>query len=310
MVVYEIRAPEWPEKSALIRDNGKNKPCRFCQLAETPLVETNLWKIIEAKYPYSPEHCMLIPKEHHPALHKMDRYEFNSILDAIDILSSKHKELTAICNFGVTAGQTIKHFHIHLINSNIAALPFTKLKYVNLDIADPLSYPILIESGYLKLQNTDEYITHLSKKSDVYDWMCATFTTAFEGFFNLIQKRQHRYVNEYGYPYEKLEKIAWLYKATAEDLNNIMFLFENKIVKGFGINWSISKEDEHFSIKIMPRACITPNTIPQIRLAALEVFHKTLLYRNGLSEEELKEWKDRQNEFNSKIKEALNSREF
>lgn len=103
-----------------IRESG----CLFCTATEDrPLVhEAELAYVIRDKFPVTPGHLLIIPKRHEPSWFELTQGELAQCNLLIKQMKEKLVEeeegilgFNLGVNFGVTAGQTIPHSHIHLI---------------------------------------------------------------------------------------------------------------------------------------------------------------------------------------------------
>jgi diadenosine tetraphosphate (Ap4A) HIT family hydrolase len=100
-----------------------NKPCLFCNIEESGLVDENqLAYVSYDSYPVTEKHCLIIPKRHVIDYFNLIEEE----IVACDQLIKKIKEEIVIkdplvkgfnigTNSGKVAGQSIMHCHIHLI---------------------------------------------------------------------------------------------------------------------------------------------------------------------------------------------------
>lgn len=104
----------------------KDENCIFCKLAngEIPtatLYEDEDFRVILDASPASKGHALIIPKEHYANLYELD----DKLASKVLVLAKKMiAKLTGILgcdgynivqNNGEAAGQTVFHFHIHLI---------------------------------------------------------------------------------------------------------------------------------------------------------------------------------------------------
>lgn len=104
----------------------KDENCIFCKLAngEIPtatLYEDEDFRVILDANPASKGHALIIPKEHYANLYELD----DELAGKVMILAKKMiTKLTDILgcdgynlvqNNGETAGQTVFHFHLHMI---------------------------------------------------------------------------------------------------------------------------------------------------------------------------------------------------
>ncbi len=104
----------------------KRKDCIFCKIAagEIPsrtIYEDDEFKVILDAAPASKGHALIIPKEHYASLYEIDE----EVLGKAAKLAKKlavHMTQVLCCdgfnllqNNGEVAGQTVFHFHMHLI---------------------------------------------------------------------------------------------------------------------------------------------------------------------------------------------------
>ena len=102
----------------------------FCSIAETIdkdriLFETSEWVAIYDGYPVTPGHTLLIPKEHHETYFDLP----DRLKDSLEFRLEQVKKLldekfhpdgyNVGFNCGEAAGQTVMHFHMHLIPRRI-----------------------------------------------------------------------------------------------------------------------------------------------------------------------------------------------
>ena len=97
------------------------KTCPFCNWGKSPLLMNSLAFAIYDKYPVTEGHTLIIPKRHYSDFFDSNKEERNAILsllwEAKSFLDGKYKPdgYNVGINSGITAGQTILHFHVHLI---------------------------------------------------------------------------------------------------------------------------------------------------------------------------------------------------
>lgn len=104
----------------------KDENCIFCKLAngEIPtstLYEDEDFRVILDANPASKGHALIIPKEHYANLYELD----DELASKVIVLAKKMITKLAgilecdgynlVQNNGETAGQTVFHFHLHLI---------------------------------------------------------------------------------------------------------------------------------------------------------------------------------------------------
>ncbi|NLJ88049.1 MAG: HIT family protein [Epulopiscium sp.] len=100
--------------------------CLFCKIAkgEIPsatIFENSEFKVILDKFPANKGHILIIPKEHIENIYEMDSELGGRLFSlATNIARILKKELNIeglniLQNNGKVAGQTVFHFHLHLI---------------------------------------------------------------------------------------------------------------------------------------------------------------------------------------------------
>ena len=104
----------------------KKDDCIFCKLAngEIPtatLYEDNDFRVILDLGPASKGHALILPKEHYDNLYELDDESASKVLVlAKKMITRMTKALgcdgyNLVQNNGEAAGQTVHHFHLHLI---------------------------------------------------------------------------------------------------------------------------------------------------------------------------------------------------
>ena len=105
-----------------MKDNG----CIFCKIAngEIPsatLYEDEDFRVILDLGPAAKGHALILPKEHYPNLYELpDELAEKAVLLAKKMITKMKKALNCdgfnvVQNNGAPAGQTVFHFHMHLI---------------------------------------------------------------------------------------------------------------------------------------------------------------------------------------------------
>lgn len=102
---------------------SKHHGCVFCSLPRDRVVDENdFFLIIEDIYPVSKNHCLVISKRHVADYFELSRQEKASLVDALELakthIDKQDPEITGYnigINVGRDAGQTVMHFHQHLI---------------------------------------------------------------------------------------------------------------------------------------------------------------------------------------------------
>lgn len=96
--------------------------CPFCALPKDQIVIANASALaIEDAFPVSPGHTLVISKRHVASFFEITARERYDLLQLVDAIHDRLKSAMLIDGFNIgindghAAGQTIPHFHIHLI---------------------------------------------------------------------------------------------------------------------------------------------------------------------------------------------------
>lgn len=100
--------------------------CIFCKIANgeipsTTLYEDEMFRVILDLSPAAKGHALILPKEHYANLYELDdEYAAKAMVLAKKMATAMTKALGAdgfnlVQNNGEVAGQTVFHFHLHLI---------------------------------------------------------------------------------------------------------------------------------------------------------------------------------------------------
>jgi len=96
--------------------------CIFCSLPRKRIAENHHMFAVEDSYPVTPQHVLIISKDHKTDWFDLDNQEKSCLSALIEIVSKKLKKedptikgFNIGMNCGEEAGQTIMHFHCHLI---------------------------------------------------------------------------------------------------------------------------------------------------------------------------------------------------
>jgi len=97
--------------------------CTFCDKIDKSriLIETTEWVAFYDKYPVSKGHVLIVSKEHYNDFFELPenlkeslQYRINDIKNILD--NEFHPDGYNIgCNCGEAAGQSVMHFHLHII---------------------------------------------------------------------------------------------------------------------------------------------------------------------------------------------------
>lgn len=105
-----------------MRDNN----CIFCKIANGEIPSTTIYedtdfRVILDLSPASKGHALILPKEHYANLFELDDKVAAKVLPVAKKVVTKMKEIldcdgyNLVQNNGEIAGQTVNHFHLHLI---------------------------------------------------------------------------------------------------------------------------------------------------------------------------------------------------
>ena len=100
--------------------------CIFCKIinGEIPsftVYEDDTFKVILDRFPAAPGHMLIIPKEHYANLYELDDELAAKVLVLAKKMITKLTDIVGcdgynvVQNNGKAAGQTVFHFHMHLI---------------------------------------------------------------------------------------------------------------------------------------------------------------------------------------------------
>ena len=121
----------------------KKDDCIFCKIANgaipsATVYEDEAFRVILDIAPAAKGHALILPKEHYANLWELGEEEAAKVLAIAAKVSAAQKKalgcdgVNLLQNNGVAAGQTVFHFHMHLIprydNDNVL-IPWTTLSY-------------------------------------------------------------------------------------------------------------------------------------------------------------------------------------
>ena len=104
----------------------REENCIFCRIAngEIPsntLYEDEGYRVILDLGPATRGHALILPKEHYADLYELPDKKCEEVLKIAKKMAGRMKErlgctgLNVVQNNGESAGQTVRHFHMHLI---------------------------------------------------------------------------------------------------------------------------------------------------------------------------------------------------
>ena len=104
----------------------KDDNCIFCRIAngEIPsrtIYEDDQFRVILDNGPATRGHALVLPKEHYANLYEIPAETLAAAAGVVKKVAAMEKEklgadgMNIVQNNGLTAGQTVMHFHIHII---------------------------------------------------------------------------------------------------------------------------------------------------------------------------------------------------
>jgi histidine triad (HIT) family protein len=121
----------------------KKDDCVFCKIANgaipsATVYEDEAFRVILDIAPAAKGHALILPKEHYDNLWELGEEESLKVMSIAAKVSAAQKKalgcdgVNILQNNGVAAGQTVFHFHMHLIprydNDNVM-IPWNTLSY-------------------------------------------------------------------------------------------------------------------------------------------------------------------------------------
>lgn len=109
--------------------------CIFCsivsgQIPANILYETDLVVAFRDVSPKAPEHVLIIPKAHIPSIVSFSSEDtlvvselFEAVRQVATSLGVRDKGFRLVANTGVDGGQTVDHFHFHLLAGRYMTWP-------------------------------------------------------------------------------------------------------------------------------------------------------------------------------------------
>lgn len=121
----------------------KKDDCIFCKIAngEIPsctVYEDDMFRVILDIAPAAKGHALILPKEHYDNLWELGEAEAATVMAIAAKVSAAQKTalgcdgVNILQNNGVAAGQTVFHFHMHLIpryDNDDMLIPWSTLSY-------------------------------------------------------------------------------------------------------------------------------------------------------------------------------------
>ena len=289
-----IIGPKWEEGSvpsftspeSVMKKYAKEADCRFCNLNEEPIIENpkgaNDFRVLETRFPYYPEHVMILSKPHYRSLHEIGYNQYLELTTMTNRLFKRGRRLMLAANYGIVASQTIPHLHLHLMPEKIELkgnenLPL-KLDYPKKEAFDPLSIPILtymrekkllpknakfpnrrgVPALIIKFENLKKF-----KSKGSYRIIKELFENSEKAFNEL--KENPEMLTAHGYPSNAVEKFRRLLR--------------ERTMHGFGANWAIKKVGKGFEFHFLPRATVINPAKMTDKIGLLEAFWNVELYR-------------------------------
>lgn len=104
----------------------KQDDCIFCKIANGEIPSTTIYEDSDFRVffdvaPASKGHCLIVPKEHYNDIFEMDAETGGKLFSLATVIARGLKKelqcegMNILQNNGLIAGQTVFHFHLHLI---------------------------------------------------------------------------------------------------------------------------------------------------------------------------------------------------
>lgn len=115
------------KKKMILEENSMRKEdCIFCKIANgeipsTTIFENNDFRVFFDIAPASKGHCLIVPKHHYNDIFDMDAETGGKLFSLATAVARALKNelgcegMNIVQNNGMIAGQTVFHFHLHLI---------------------------------------------------------------------------------------------------------------------------------------------------------------------------------------------------
>ena len=117
-------------------ENVSEQTCAFCKIDSDMsfvLFESEHFYLMQDKFPVTPGHLLIIPKQHITSpfgLSEAEWHNLRAILEeACSLLKTGDNQITGFnvgINIGSDAGQTIPHLHMHVIPRRANDIPDSK----------------------------------------------------------------------------------------------------------------------------------------------------------------------------------------
>ena len=121
----------------------KKEDCIFCKIANgdipsATVYEDELFRVILDIAPAAKGHALILPKEHYDNLWELGEEEAAKVMKLAAKVSAAQKKalgcdgVNILQNNGIAAGQTVFHFHMHLIpryDDDKVMIPWNTLSY-------------------------------------------------------------------------------------------------------------------------------------------------------------------------------------
>lgn len=104
----------------------KQDDCIFCKIAKGEIPSTTIYEDSDFRVffdvaPASKGHCLIVPKEHYNDIFEMDAETGGKLFSLATVIARNLKKelqcdgMNILQNNGLIAGQTVFHFHLHII---------------------------------------------------------------------------------------------------------------------------------------------------------------------------------------------------
>ncbi len=277
------------------------------QRSEEPLVEMRHTAIMKAAFRAVPEHVLLVPKEHVKGIHEMRTPDAREMLSAIHAILERRRHLIAFGHYGIPAGQTVPHLHVHVMAGNTGGITTVRETGGNARFNDPLSEIILYNAGYGVCRQKPWF------EAFYKDFGSEQGKDRLWGSIQLLW-------NEFSATFSVMRSGSFVLPARYSAHENakrrqVGGLMKNRTGAGLGMIWCISRENDNapggrdkdaYVLRAAAKATVIDPADLSRTTAAPEIFFNTTYRKTGLPHDELERWNGITAGFHSEIKWIFN----
>ena len=302
MAVYRMHAPKSRLRNTKNIGNrefaNKIDESKFCAVCRDVISESVIHPLCSlgvARHhkPYAPGHLMIVPFMHINSLFDVDPYLLREVIFIHKVINEKHRYHMFV-DEGLVAGQENSHITFNLVPEDFMNNNFCETYSRHMLLADPLSAPVIIESGLVP-SDYYEYRMRVGVE-ELYSFLQYAADRLLNGFARVVESPRHSKLSSYGIKKRFLRDIAWLYCDDEYDkMNDIDFLLEKVHSSKQGYGFNIYFENTGFMeviVHIVPRVTPITGNGKHRFIGGMGMFLNTLLNRKDFSDDEYEQWHD------------------